>query len=121
MSFSTISSSCCRTPPGPLAELLAAAPALRLVATSREPLRIAGETELDLPPMAETDAVTLFLERAQAVRADIGESPAVHELIRRLDGLPLAIELAAARVKLLRPGAAAGADRAATRPAQGRP
>ena len=45
----------------------------------------------------------LFLERAQAIRADIGDSPAIHELIHRLDGLPLAIELAAARVKLLGP------------------
>ncbi len=87
----------------PIAELLAAAPSLRIVATSREPLRIAGEVELDLPPMEEVDAVTLFLERAQAIRADIGDSPAVHELIHRLDGLPLAIELAAARVKLLGP------------------
>ena len=86
-----------------IAELLAAAPSLRIIATSREPLRIAGEVELDLPPMVEADAVTLFLERAQAIRADVGDSPAVHELIRRLDGLPLAIELAAARVKLLGP------------------
>lgn len=86
-----------------LADLLAAAPALRIVATSREPLRIAGEAEFDLPPMGERDAVTLFLERAQAIRGDVGDSPAVHELIRRLDGLPLAIELAAARVKLLGP------------------
>jgi predicted ATPase/class 3 adenylate cyclase len=87
----------------PIAELLAAAPSLRVIATSREPLRIAGEAEVDLQPMGEGDAVTLFLERAQAIRADIGDSPAVHELIRRLDGLPLAIELAAARVKLLGP------------------
>jgi predicted ATPase len=87
----------------PLAELLAAAPALRIVATSREPLRIAGESELDLPPMDDHDAVALFVERAQAVRADIADSPAVRDLIRRLDGLPLAIELAAARVKLLGP------------------
>ena len=50
-----------------------------------------------------SDAVSLFLERAQAVRHDIADSPAVHELIHRLDGLPLAIELAAARVKLLGP------------------
>jgi predicted ATPase/class 3 adenylate cyclase len=87
----------------PLAELLAAAPALRLLATSREPLRIAGESEFDLQPMSDLDAVTLFLERARAIRADVSESPVVHELIRRLDGLPLAIELAAARVKLLGP------------------
>jgi len=87
----------------PLAELLEAAPALRLITTSREPLRIAGESEYDLAPMVERDAVSLFLERAQAIRSDIADSPAVHELIRRLDGLPLAIELAAARVKLLGP------------------
>ena len=87
----------------PLAELLAAAPALRLITTSREPLRIAAETEYDLAPMVERDAVSLFLERAQALRSDIADSPVVHELIRRLDGLPLAIELAAARVKLLGP------------------
>ena len=86
-----------------IAELLGAAPSLRIIATSREPLRIAGEVELDLPPMIEADAVTLFLERAQAIRPDVGDSPAVHELIRRLDGLPLAIELAAARVKVLGP------------------
>jgi predicted ATPase/class 3 adenylate cyclase len=87
----------------PLAELLAAAPSLRILATSREPLRIAGESEFDLPPLDDGDAVTLFIERAQAVRPDIGDSPALHELVRRLDGLPLAIELAAARVKLLGP------------------
>ena len=87
----------------PLAALLDAAPALRVMATSREPMRIAGESEFDLPPMDEGDAVTLFIERAQAVRADVGDSLAVHELIRHLDGLPLAIELAAARVKLLGP------------------
>ena len=86
----------------PLAELLAAAPAFRLITTSREPLRIAGESEYDLTPMGERDAVSLFLERAQ-VRSEIADSPAVHELILRLDGLPLAVELAAARVKLLGP------------------
>jgi len=86
-----------------IAGLLAAAPSLRIVATSREPLRIAGEAQLDLPPMVEAEAVTLFLERAQSIRSGLADSPAVHELIRRLDGLPLAIELAAARVKLLGP------------------
>jgi predicted ATPase/class 3 adenylate cyclase len=87
----------------PLAELLAAAPTLRLLATSREPVRIAGESQLDLPPMGETDAVRLFLERAQSIRSEIVDTPAVHELARRLDGLPLALELAAARVNLLGP------------------
>jgi predicted ATPase len=86
-----------------IAELLVACPALRIVATSREPLRIAGESEFDLAPMNEPDAIALFIERAQAVRADVGDSPAVNELVRPLDGLPLAVELAAARTKLLRP------------------
>src|SRR4051794_37945039 len=56
----------------PLAELLAAAPGLRIVATSREPLRIAGESEFDLRPMDERDAVALFVERARAVRPHVG-------------------------------------------------
>ncbi|HUG63644.1 MAG TPA: adenylate/guanylate cyclase domain-containing protein [Gaiellaceae bacterium] len=89
----------------PLAELAAAAPALRLFVTSREPLRIQGEAELDLPPLAESEAVSLFCERAQAVRPDVRESEAVHELCARLDHLPLALELAAARTKLLSPEA----------------
>jgi predicted ATPase/class 3 adenylate cyclase len=89
----------------PLAELAAAAPALRLLVTSREPLRIQGEVELDLPPLAEREAVTLFCERARAVRPDVTEGEAVHELCRRLDNLPLALELAAARTKLLSPEA----------------
>ena len=87
----------------PLADLLAEVPALRILATSREPLRIGGEIEFDLPPLDEPEAARLFVERARAVRADVVDSPAVHELILRLDGLPLAIELAAARVKLLGP------------------
>ncbi len=87
----------------PIAELVGAAPSLRLVATSREPLRIQGEVEFDLPPLAEEEAVTLFLERAKAVRPDTVSSPAVGELCRRLDRLPLALELAAARTKLLAP------------------
>jgi predicted ATPase/class 3 adenylate cyclase len=87
-----------------LAELVAAAPGLRLVATSREPLRIQGEVELDLPSLAEEDAVALFLERAHAVRPDLAASEeTVSELCARLDRLPLALELAAARTKLLAP------------------
>jgi predicted ATPase len=89
----------------PLAEIVAAAPALRLIATSREPLRVQGETELDLPPLVRDDAVELFCERARAVRPDVTGTAAVAELCDRLDRLPLAIELAAARTKLLAPEA----------------
>jgi len=89
----------------PLAELVAAAPALRLFATSREALRIQGEAELDLPPLARDEAVALFCERAQAVRPDVARTDAVVQLCDRLDGLPLALELAAARTKLLAPEA----------------
>ncbi len=86
-----------------LAEVLTAAPTLRILATSREPLRIAGEVEFDLQPMEEAEAVALFVQRAMALRGDIGSSPAIPELVRRLDGLPLAIELAAARMNVLGP------------------
>lgn len=88
-----------------LAEVVAAAPALRLLVTSREALRIQGEVELDLPPLADEEAVALFYERARAVRPDLGETDAVHRLCERLDRLPLAVELAAARTKLLAPEA----------------
>jgi predicted ATPase len=87
----------------PLADLVAAAPMLRAIATSREPLRIQGEIELDLPPLANDEAEALFLERARAVRSDATTTPAVGELCQRLDCLPLALELAAARTKLLAP------------------
>jgi len=88
-----------------LAELASSAPELRLLVTSREALRIKGEVELDLPPLAESEAVALFCERAQAVRTDVAPSHAVSELCARLDNLPLALELAAARTKLLTPEA----------------
>jgi predicted ATPase len=88
---------------GPLADLVAAAPTLRLITTSREPLRIAAETQLDVPPLVEDEAVELFLERARAVRPEIEVSDAVVELCERLDRLPLAIELAAARMRVLEP------------------
>jgi predicted ATPase len=88
-----------------LAELVAAVPALRLFATSREALRIQGEAELDLPPLVRDEAVALFCERAQAVRPDVTATDAVVQLCERLDGLPLALELAAARTKLLAPEA----------------
>jgi predicted ATPase/class 3 adenylate cyclase len=90
----------------PIADLAAeAAPALRVIATSREPLRIQGEVELDLPPLADDEAEALFLERARAVRSDTSSTPAVVQLCRKLDCLPLALELAAARTKLLTPEA----------------
>ncbi|MEO5965484.1 MAG: tetratricopeptide repeat protein, partial [Candidatus Limnocylindrales bacterium] len=102
---------------GPLAELLAASPALRILATSRTPLQIRAEREHPLPPLATggngagvpSDAVALFLERARAVDPSFDPGPAgladVGRLCERLDGLPLAIELAAARVRLLSPAA----------------
>lgn len=86
-----------------IAQLVAQAPALRLLVTSREPLRIQGEVELDLPPLPDDEATALFLERARASGPGLDESPALHELCQRLDGLPLALELAAARTKLLSP------------------
>jgi predicted ATPase/class 3 adenylate cyclase len=88
-----------------LAELVAAAPELRLLATSRETLRVQGEVEVDLPPLVRDDAVALFCERAQAVRPGIEPTDDVRELCARLDHLPLALELAAARTKVLAPSA----------------
>src|SRR5438045_1772595 len=79
----------------PLAELVAAVPALRLFATSREALRIQGEAELDLPPLVRDEAVALFCERAQAVRPDVTRTDAVEQLSDRLDRLTLAAERAA--------------------------
>jgi predicted ATPase/class 3 adenylate cyclase len=87
----------------PLAELATAAPTLRLFTTSREPLRVQGEVELDLPPLADDEGVSFFLERARAVRPDVEPDRAVRALCTRLDNLPLALELAAARTKLLSP------------------
>jgi predicted ATPase len=82
-----------------LSQLLQRCPSLRLLASSRALLRIAGEREYPVDPLPEDDAVTLFRERA-AVAEPID---AVHEICRRLDGLPLAVELAAARTRLLPP------------------
>ena len=88
-----------------LGELVAAAGGLKLLATSREPLRLTAEQQYPVPPLPDSDAVALFHERARAVRPDFAANGAVTEICRRLDGLPLAIELAAARVKLLAPDA----------------
>lgn len=104
-----------------VAELMGA-PQLRLLTTSRAPLRVTGEHEYPVPPLtlptpgtpehiAANDAVQLFGARAAAVEpsfaVDAGNAEAVAEICRRLDGLPLAIELAAARTKLLTPQALA--------------
>ncbi len=90
-------------------DLLAAAPALTVLVTSQAPLHLRDEHEYPLDPLGEEQAVTLFLARAQAVKPGFEltdeNSEAVHAICRRLDGLPLALELAAARVKLLSPDA----------------
>jgi predicted ATPase/class 3 adenylate cyclase len=105
------------------ADFLATSPGLRILATSRAPLRLKAEHQYPVEPLQlptpaqlraaeglpEIAAVTLFLQRAQAVKPDFTiddeNAPAVAEICLRLDGLPLAIELAAARVKLLPPQA----------------
>jgi non-specific serine/threonine protein kinase len=85
--------------------LLTAGPGVRILASSREPLRIAGEAAYVLPPLARAQAIELFVDRARAANPDfevsLEASPAVAEICSRLDGLPLAIELAAARVRAL--------------------
>jgi class 3 adenylate cyclase len=104
-------------------ELLSGAPNLKVLATSRIPLRLYGEHEYSVPPLALPDperpppvehltqyeAVRLFVERARAVKVDYSvtneSAPAVAKICARLDGLPLAIELAAARVRMLPPQA----------------
>jgi predicted ATPase len=103
--------------------LLSAAPGLKVLATSRTALRLYGEHEFPVPPLSLPDtgslppvesltryeAVRLFVDRARAIRPDFSlteeNAPAVIEICTRLDGLPLAIELAAARIKLLPPQA----------------
>jgi predicted ATPase/class 3 adenylate cyclase len=82
-----------------LAELVEACPNLRLLVTSRERLRVRGEVEYRVMPLADPDAVDLFCARAQTERTET-----VHELCTALDNLPLAIELAAARASVLTPG-----------------
>jgi predicted ATPase/class 3 adenylate cyclase len=87
------------------ADLLAAASRLRVLVTSRAPLRISGEAEYPLDPLDPIDAVALFVERARAAGRAIEPDPTVEALCARLDSLPLAIELAAARTRLLAPEA----------------
>jgi len=98
-------------------DLLRSAPASRILATSRSPLRLAGEQEFRVPPFSvpqpganpsvleASDAVRLFLDRARLARPDLAVGPedlaVIAEICARLDGLPLAIELAAARSSIL--------------------
>jgi predicted ATPase/class 3 adenylate cyclase len=86
-----------------LAELLTLSPRLRLLVTSRAPLHVSAEKEYPLDPLQTTDAATLFVERARAAGLDLDADSTVEAICRRLDGLPLAVELAAARAKLLDP------------------
>jgi predicted ATPase/serine/threonine protein kinase len=104
-----------------VAELVEAGPKLKVVVTSRSPLHIYGEHEYPVPTLALpnptaggeerscSDAVSLFVQRATAVKPNFAlteeNRTAIAEICARLDGLPLAIELAAARVKLLSPAA----------------
>ena len=106
-----------------IVELLVRARQISILVTSRSPLRVSGEREYPVPPLGVPDpthlpdldilstyeSVALFVERAMAVRPDFAVSsanaPAVAEICVRLDGLPLAIELAAARVRVLSPHA----------------
>src|SRR6185503_20196532 len=81
----------------------------RFLCTSREPLRLAGEVRLELEPLEVRDGVDLLVERAAALRPGWAEPDrdrlALEEIVRRLDGIPLALELAAARAPVLSPSA----------------
>src|SRR4030095_8196908 len=88
-----------------ISDMLTGSDGLRVIVTSREVLHLATEQAYDVPPLAQPDLVALFVERAQAVKPEFIPTPensaAVEAICARLDGLPLAIELAAARVRLL--------------------
>jgi predicted ATPase/class 3 adenylate cyclase/DNA-binding CsgD family transcriptional regulator len=95
--------------------LVGASSGLTVLATSREPLGITGELAWRVPPLESGSAVQLFIERARLVRPsfepDAAETEVVAGICERLDGLPLAIELAAARIRMMRPSAiASGLD-----------
>ncbi|HVK28067.1 MAG TPA: helix-turn-helix domain-containing protein, partial [Nocardioides sp.] len=92
-----------------VADLIARCPGLVVLATSRAALRVRAEHDVGLAPLPFAEAVQLFLERANAAGArlelDDDNAPAVEAICRRLDGLPLALELAAAGARLLTPAA----------------
>ena len=86
-------------------QLVQRCPEVHILATSREALNIEGEIVWQVPPLADADAVQLFLDRAAAVQSALAltdrTAPAITQICRQLDGLPLAIELAAVRIKVL--------------------
>ena len=84
-----------------VAALLTAGGSAKVLATSRAPLRIPGECEYAVDPLPEDDAVELLVQRARSVRRDFVPDECAAEICRRLDGLPLALELAAARLRSL--------------------
>jgi predicted ATPase/class 3 adenylate cyclase len=84
-----------------ISDLLSVAPAVTVLATSRAPLRVSGEHEYAVDPLAPNDALELLTQRARAVRADFQPTAAAEEICRRLDRLPLALELAASRLRSL--------------------
>jgi predicted ATPase/DNA-binding SARP family transcriptional activator len=82
---------------------LLAAPRVRVLATSRERLAISAEQEYPVPTLPHEDAVELFVQRARQLKPSFEPDEHVMEIARRLDGLPLALELAASRIKVLTP------------------
>jgi class 3 adenylate cyclase len=106
---------------GELAALIASCPNITLLVTSREALHLRGEREYAVLPLRESDAVSLFHERVRATGVELAANGGVEEICRRLDRLPLAIELAAVRVKVLSPGRTSRAPRAAAAPSHPRP
>jgi predicted ATPase/class 3 adenylate cyclase len=86
-----------------LAALVDRCVGLRLLATSREPLRVSAEQEYPVAPFASEEAVDFFCTRARSVKPDFAPTASLPDICRRLDNLPLALELAAARVKILSP------------------
>jgi len=84
-----------------VASLLVGTPNAKVLVTSREPLQVESEQRYPVEPLPDQDAAVLFVERARAILPAFSPTPVVDEICRRLDGLPLAIELAAARVALL--------------------
>src|SRR5204863_4936910 len=90
-----------------VSRVLAAASGVTVMVTSREPLDVYGEQLHHVPPLAQFASRTLLLERARAVRPSFATSPTdepiVSEICARLDGLPLALELAASRARSMTP------------------